>query len=115
MPNSRTPGIPRSAVSRASLTSSSMEVCATPGMEVSGLRTPEPGTTNSGRIRLDTSTRVSRTSARMRSVRRSLRGRYSGNDDISMHSHIHELEALTVTVTVTVTLTVTLTLTLAAG
>src|SRR5688572_11144913 len=89
MPNSRTPGIPRSAASFASFTSSSTDVCATPGMDVSGLRKPDPGATNSGRMRLETSTRVSRTSARKTSVFLRRRGRYSGKDDIIRHSQIH--------------------------
>ncbi len=81
MPKRMTAGMPSSATSRPSLTSSSTDVWATPGMDWTGLRTPSPGTTNSGRIRSSTVTRVSRTMRRSVSVRRSRRGRYSGNVD----------------------------------
>src|SRR5690606_42000095 len=44
-PNRRTAGIPSSAASTASRTTSSTDVCATPGIDDTGRRTPDPGTT----------------------------------------------------------------------
>ena len=67
--------MPRSRVSRHFSTRRSTDSCATPGIEATGFSTPLPGTTNSGRIRLSTLSRVSRTMRRSVSVRRSRRGR----------------------------------------
>ena len=54
-----------------------------PGIEVTGRRTPAPGTTNSGRTRSEGASVVSRTRSRSAAVRRSRRGRWEPAENTS--------------------------------
>ena len=74
-PNRITPPTPSSASRAASSAATSGDTRATPGIEATGSRTPEPGRTKSGATSIDGWRRVSRTSARRAGVRRSRRGR----------------------------------------
>ncbi len=67
--------MPMLAASLDSFSSSSSESRETPGIELTGSRTPRPWTAKSGRIRLSTPSRVSRTIRRMSGDSRSRRGR----------------------------------------
>ena len=59
----------------ASRSSSSTDVCDTPGIDETGVRTPCPARTNSGSTSCDGASTVSRTRVRSASVRRRRRGR----------------------------------------
>ena len=67
--------MPMLAASFASFSSSSSESRDTPGIEVTGSRTPRPCTAKSGRMRFSTPSRVSRTIRRRSGDSRSRRGR----------------------------------------
>ena len=79
-PNRMTAGMPRRATSSASRAASSAERWNCPGRDGIGLRMPRPGRTNSGNTRSSAARVVSRTRRRMAGLRRSRRGRVSGND-----------------------------------
>jgi hypothetical protein len=78
-PNRISEGMPSSAAFCASATHSSTESCACPGIDAMGLRVAFPGMTNSGSMKSSARRCVSRTIFRRFSVRRTRRGRYSGN------------------------------------
>ena len=74
-PNRRTPPTPSPARRRASSSASSRDSRESPGIEATGSRSPDPGSTNSGATSIDGWTRVSRTRLPSAAVRRSRRGR----------------------------------------
>src|ERR1700691_459965 len=78
IPNRMTAGTPAAQVSRASATTLSTDICATPGIDATAFFTPRPAHTNIGRIRSSAESRVSRTMRRIVSVRRRRRGRLIG-------------------------------------
>src|SRR6185436_20895243 len=77
-PNRMIVRIPSAKASRAVSTILSTECWKTPGIELTGLATPSPGTTNSGSTRLSGERRVSRTSRRRAGVWRKRRSRVAG-------------------------------------
>ena len=79
MPNRISPPTPASTASTAALRRLSRVCCSTPGIEPTGRGSLIPSLTNSGRTRSPARTLVDATSRRSAAVRRSLRGRATGN------------------------------------
>src|SRR5450432_1204790 len=77
-PNRMTPGMPSFAISSASRASASTEKWNWPGSDEISRRTPVPGQTKSGKMKLSGESVVSRTRRRSAGVRRRRRGRVSG-------------------------------------
>ena len=79
MPNRISPPTPASTASTAALRRLSLVCCITPGIEATGCGSPMPSLTNSGSTRSAARTPPGATRRRRAAVRRSLRGRATGN------------------------------------
>src|SRR5215469_3529136 len=86
MPNRISPPTPASAASTAALRRLSLVCWTTPGMDGTGTGSAIPSLTNSGSTRSEPSTLVAAASRRSAAVRRSLRGRTTGNPVMAVTS-----------------------------
>ena len=86
MPNRISPPTPASAASTAALRRLSLVCWTTPGMDWTGTGSAIPSLTNSGSTRSEPRTLVAAASRRSAAVRRSLRGRTTGNPVMAVTS-----------------------------